>query len=61
MLTGTATAIVWRSLDLGDGVARALQLGEGARVGAVVPSIVLATVLLIVVSRLTRERAAVAR
>ncbi len=57
MVTAVTTAIVWRNNDLSEVLARALELPEGTRVDAVIPSIVVASVVLIGVSLCTRPRA----
>jgi solute:Na+ symporter, SSS family len=58
MLTATATAITWKVADLGAWAGAALGQPERTSVEAVVPAVVVACVMLVGVSLVTRPRAA---
>lgn len=57
MVTATGLAMVWRANDWSSAVAAWLGLPDGASVDAVVPSIVVALVVLVGVSLVTKPRA----
>ena len=57
MVAAVTCAVTWRNLDVGPAAAARLGLPEGSSVDAVVPSVVIAVVLMVVVSLMTTPRA----
>jgi SSS family solute:Na+ symporter/sodium/proline symporter len=56
MLCATSLALVWKINDYGAEAARYFGQPEGSRVGAVIPSILVASVVLVTVSLMTKPR-----